>query len=574
MKIVKRLLCVMLSVTILCFGVFTSYLSPHKLNNVYAAETVVLTEEIAQLICQFFGSYVYGYGSGGSANSDIDMDDLAKAGHDFLQRCNPKTYPIEDDQVADAVGKIRESNDPIGSLFYNGQSYVFGTEALDEVAGMDFSVIQGGGDDDDPDEESKLKRFAKSGIALTMTGALLVDDIMPLWVNDLMNRVTPPDYKDEKFTSYEDCLNENGTFNYYLYLKIDDTYVFQYDITNYKGYAVIIADLTQDGWIHLYEAGYLPKTYYGTGSYKNIGLGNYGYVTKSVIYNGTTGEWENYRSTNTSGMSTWHAQKYYTISTNIPIFTSSSEACNFLVNGEGEPFNQAHTYPIADWLSDDWTGTLYDPLTGVNTGSEWYTLVRQGLASSAFASNPNGETYRSSIRDFFKNAKENRTEDTAPYVDPALSPIYIPSTLPEVKIDPDKEEAVKPKVADPVSPVIPNPSTGEDVDLTDDMDDIADYVPELADDLSGVVDTFKTKFPFSIPWDIYYILNGLATTPKAPRFELPLKVERLGINETIIVDMSRFQVLSDLSRSIFSMLFMIVLINLSIKVIGSIKEES
>lgn len=574
MKLIKRFLCVFLSVAILCFGVCTSYLSPHKIDNVQAAGTTILTEELALLICEFFGSYVYGYGSGGEANSSISMDDLAKAGHDFIQRCNPETYPIEDSDIADSVGTIRDSNSAIGSLFHNGQSYVFGTEALDEIAGMDFSVIQGGGnDDDDPDEDSKLKKFAKSGIALTMSGAILVGNIMPLWVNDLMNRVTPPDYKEESFTSYEDLMNEDGTFNYYLYIKLDGKSTYEFNLTNYPDYLIIAADHTQNGWITLYDTrknayGYLRSTFY----WSAVSVGSYDH--KCVAYNSEKGEYVEISTTNTTGISSWYASNYYTISTNIPIFTSTDAAYQYLATGEGEPFNYAHTYPIADWLSDDWTGTLYDPLTGLNTGSEWYTLVRQGLASTAFASDPSSETYRNSIRDFFVNAKENRTEDTAPYVDPALSPIYIPSTLPEVKIDPDKEEAVKPKVPDPVSPTINNPVTDEAEDISDEMDEIADYVPELADDLGGVVDTFKKKFPFSIPWDIFYILNGLATTPKAPYFELPLKVERYGIDETIIVDMSRFQVLSDLSRSIFSMLFMIVLINLTIKVIGSIKEES
>lgn len=83
----------------------------------------------------------------------------------------------------------------------------------------------------------------------------------------------------------------------------------------------------------------------------------------------------------------------------------------------------------------------------------------------------------------------------------------------------------------------------------------------------------KYKFPFSIPWDIHHIFTVLADTPKAPYFELPLVIERYGINEKIVIDMSRFQVLSDLSRSMFSMLFAIFLINLTFKVVAMRKEE-
>lgn len=130
-----------------------------------------------------------------------------------------------------------------------------------------------------------------------------------------------------------------------------------------------------------------------------------------------------------------------------------------------------------------------------------------------------------------------------------------------------------PGVIDPSIPKVDDPSADIPNDLTEELDTVVDYVPTLADSLTDMGDGLKKKFPFSIPWDIHYILSGLATTPKAPRFELPLKVERYGIDETIVVDMARFQVLSDLSRSIFSLLFAMVLINLTIKVIGSLKEE-
>ena len=263
-----------------------------------------------------------------------------------------------------------------------------------------------------------------------------------------------------------------------------------------------------------------------------------------------------------------------TVSANIPIYPSDEAWKEALQSGDYTgALNYNRVYPIADWLKDDWSGVLYDPLTGLNTGLDWFNLIRQGLASSALADST-GKSYRNGIRDYFKEANENRDESNLPYIDPGLSPIYLPSTMPGVSIDPDSDVAVKPGTnPEPVSPVEPVPVPDNAKDLNENLNNVAVYVPTLADSLTDMGDGLKKKFPFSIPWDVHYILSGLATTPKAPRFELPLKVERYGIDETIVVDMARFQVLSDLSRSIFSLLFAMVLINLTIKVIGSLKEE-
>ena len=259
---------------------------------------------------------------------------------------------------------------------------------------------------------------------------------------------------------------------------------------------------------------------------------------------------------------------------NLPIFESTEAWKEALQNGDYTgALNYNRVYPIGDWLKDDWSGVLYDPLTGLNTGLDWFNLIRQGLASSALADST-GKSYRNGIRDYFKEANENRDLSNLPYIDSGLSPIYLPSTMPGVSIDPDSDVAVKPGInPEPVSPVEPVPVPDNAKDLNENLNNVAVYVPTLADSLTDMGDGLKNKFPFSIPWDIHYILSGLATTPKAPRFELPLKVERYGIDETIVVDMVRFQVLSDLSRSIFSLLFAMVLINLTIKVIGSFKEE-
>lgn len=137
-----------------------------------------------------------------------------------------------------------------------------------------------------------------------------------------------------------------------------------------------------------------------------------------------------------------------------------------------------------------------------------------------------------------------------------------------------------------------NPETGSQ--------EVADT---LATSFSDVAVGMTKKFPFSIPWDLYALFTVFSETdtPKkaernilsepytigdgvqsmtidgedlqqdvhdAPYFKLPIKVESFGIYEEIIVDMKDFQTLSTLSRTLFSLIFAVYLIKLTIKIIS------
>lgn len=80
---------------------------------------------------------------------------------------------------------------------------------------------------------------------------------------------------------------------------------------------------------------------------------------------------------------------------------------------------------------------------------------------------------------------------------------------------------------------------------------------------------FKTKFPFSLPWDLYCLFVGLYAEPVAPKFDIPFKFERLGIDYTITIDISEYEEFANLSRMSLSVIFVIALILLSRKLIGA-----
>lgn len=542
MKVIKRIVCVFLSVMILFLGVSNSYFSPVNMDNVEAAETIVITGEIARLICEYFGAVTYGYASADKAKPNITTDDLAKVGHEFIKKIYEENgLPGE---IADVQKELIENKNALGMLSYAGQAYVFGSEALQEVAGMDFSVINGGGDDEDPDEDSKFKKFAKSAFSLTMAGTLAISQVLPLVATELMN---------ENPTEYEQNNPE------YKFTGFDDSYIPDAQQYHIQAYASSIGSYGMQGNVY-YTFNMMTKTrvhiIVNTGYWFCDDEGH----AVNVAFNG--------KAYNNGTLKTWNSDTSYygfvpggvgnytcSFSANIPIFESDEAWKEALQSGDYTgALNYNRVYPIADWLKDDWSGVLYDPLTGLNTGLDWYTLVRQGLApASSLGEDVTSDSYRYGLRDYFKNAKENRSEDNMPYVDTSLAPIYLPATLPEVSIKPDADVAVLPS-ADIDPGVNPNPDP--------DLDPSASPTPLPGGGLSytkPVVDLSKF-FPFCIPFDLIHLIQALDAEPVAPKWTLKLEPPQFPVEWEVVLDLSEFETLAKIFRTGETLLFVIGLI--------------
>lgn len=149
-----------------------------------------------------------------------------------------------------------------------------------------------------------------------------------------------------------------------------------------------------------------------------------------------------------------------------------------------------------------------------------------------------------------------------------------------------------------------NPSIGISVptDITDET--ITDYTPDVARDIASadkVLDDtstedkpgdkdddkdktgttpnipaiglpeilFKEKFPFCLPWDLYNLFAGLNTSAEAPKFVIPFKIERFGIDESITIDLSEFTEQVKIVRFFIGAGFVLALILISRKMIGA-----
>lgn len=67
--------------------------------------------------------------------------------------------------------------------------------------------------------------------------------------------------------------------------------------------------------------------------------------------------------------------------------------------------------------------------------------------------------------------------------------------------------------------------------------------------------SFLEGFPFSIPYSIYLGLQSFVAEPDAPSFDLPFTIPRLGIDETVRLDLAQFNPLARVCRAFLSLVW-------------------
>lgn len=106
-------------------------------------------------------------------------------------------------------------------------------------------------------------------------------------------------------------------------------------------------------------------------------------------------------------------------------------------------------------------------------------------------------------------------------------------------------------------PAVPAANVGEiDTTITGELDT---SLPKFDVETPAVI---TDKFPFSIPFDVYNIVNLLSAEPKAPVFNIPFESEDLGIDYTMEIDLSEYDWIANIVRWI---LYIIFLVGLAIK---------
>lgn len=90
---------------------------------------------------------------------------------------------------------------------------------------------------------------------------------------------------------------------------------------------------------------------------------------------------------------------------------------------------------------------------------------------------------------------------------------------------------------------------------------------------SALASTAQTKFPTSIPWDIIAIIRIMSAEPQPPKIDVPFKVERLGIDYTIKIDLSKADKVAELSRNMLTVTFLLFLTIQTRKLYGAMSKN-
>lgn len=115
-------------------------------------------------------------------------------------------------------------------------------------------------------------------------------------------------------------------------------------------------------------------------------------------------------------------------------------------------------------------------------------------------------------------------------------------------------------------------------DILSDVDDgMESAVATLSDALDDATGLLKSKFPFSVPWDIFFFVTLLAAEPETPHFEVPIDFDisalDMHIHYDFVLDFTDYQYLSDIFRVILSMTYAVGLLKMTAGIVNTKKEE-
>lgn len=583
-RLLKKILCFLLCVVILWGTVGTKYLDANHMEKVEATTIVVASGiTLATLfeICLFVGATalaVYGIGE-----AYQNREEIARFGKEFIDSCSDK-----------AEGWIMQFVDA------SGQDYVFGSEALELVRSTEWSVIQGGmppeGDPNKKDDKDKDKfhipgdplthvaQFTALGATWFATNAKQIYqdwcDILDGWVgkdvpipeNNVLINNFPQTFTEADIVRQNSGVEQTYHWSVYqrgTYMELNGnlrpfsrTYMLESTAdTRVAGVLQKVNNNQSNGSI---VTSYFPEAYYYDPRYGGMIMNKSG-----ICYdNGNTSNVGNSSGLSAQKMSPptkqWNVALNVTMSAGFPIFENYSDMSEYLRTGEGyeNAINYKRDYRIADWLKQDWAGTLIDPLVNIGLTLTQLIDVMKALGLKTLQ----GLTAQQ-LLELLKNVLPQLDPALLPgatptpiVVDPAVDPIYYPDPgaypdkPPRPVIDPVKKPNPKPD-PDPGTDPDPKPDPDPDPAPLPDMD-AADYKVEL----TGV-------FPFCIPFDFIALLKTLDAQPRAPCFTFPVVIPALEYREDVKLDLAIFDDVAEVIRLCEKVSFILFLMFITSKVI-------
>lgn len=447
LRLSKRILILTLCTTLLSGSVFSKYKITAN------ATAITFGAYSAYEICLYIGGILLA--TSGAACAYDNRDKIAEVGKNFIDSLNL------DDVSGWLLSKVNTT----------GQSYVYGTEALQEVQEMEFTVIQGGGnmpennndndDDGDIDADDRTKELEQMGMwATTYFVDIIEEGVKPL-IEGLRNGeenilssalgMNSVKFTDDELASYEgwsdyDNLYFDGT------LTPDSSGLYHYKSVYYY-------EVYGDAYRLFYSLNTSDKVagYYSLGSgitfNKSFDLTGYSKRLPS-------GSWKFETSKASDGASDFGFPAIY--SCNFPIFSCASDMYEYLDTGNFDKCinKAAKVYVIADWLQEHWISTLEQLNTGIRSLND-NMLIVGAAANQALINQSNGLGYIEDLAELISAATP------LPLPGTVADPIYYPIDSPVPPLDPGDYPWVDPVPVPDPDPVDP-PSGGDDGSITDD----------------------------------------------------------------------------------------------------------
>lgn len=415
-----------LFILVLCLCLVSgTVINKNKISAHAAGLTLTLGSYTAYEICLYVGTLLIG--SLGIGVAIDNRDEIAEMGKNFIDS-------MELDDLKEWL---------LTKVTSDGQSYVFGSEALKEVQNMEFSVIQGGGNmpennqdndnDGDIDAEDRTEELKNLGLWATSSFAdLICDQLQPLL----------EDVNAGNETFLDESLGINN--NFYGYNKCGDYYIYDgYFIASNKYTGEItqkqaIRSFDDDG-NYFYDFPYAAYLYQDFGTWKKYRFccfvnGNI-YADRTlrgcdVPADGTIGFNGKVLEFAVGFNSSYNM--LYKCTYQVPMYSSLEEASIALRSGvHSGALNFNGTYRIADWIQEDWAGVLENLNMGIRSLNGNLLIVGEAL-KQALQNQLNGLGYIGAVDTGINGA------DPLVLPDAIKDPIYYPADLGVPKLDDDK----------------------------------------------------------------------------------------------------------------------------------------
>lgn len=571
MKFLKQILIFTLCVLLISVSIGSRWFDVNNMTEVEAvdAASLELSAEVMALICAYVGSVYLAYANNQEMPT-LTENQIAEFGHNILKSAvySPTIYLDSLPGWSDETDEKKQA--VMAYLDSTGQSYVLGSEALQETAEESWTVIQGGldnhnDDDGDEEEENNIIKFTgeigKCAFALPAVVTTAFGFGIKQLYNDIHSDNTEIDLSDlfsplegVGFHSWSDLEDSDGMYICKVFITVVNSNGTFHYIHNQEDSCrkCVILPSDADGYFCLMQSG------------SRVSMHPF------CVETGYYYSWGQLFNTEDQQMS---------VITNLPIFASDEARAAAYKSGDySEALNYNKPFDIADWLQDDWSGSLVDPLTGLSALSDWFNRARHtGLNSMGH--DISYDDMIEYLRDYFTNAGLGKDI----IYDPLKDPIVYPSDVAAPVIDPNTNPSISP-VVDPPADTDPAPGTSSEKDPSEEPETNTEYDPEeITDDIDemnksfgGLSDILKYKFPFCVPWDILTIVKLFASEPETPYFEIPMKFDISSIGITIdyalVLDFKDYEILSDISRFVLSIIYCIGLIRITFN-IAEMKKE-